>query len=150
MEKNLGDFLLELDGKDYNDKTLLDMLATYPDEIHRKSRKPVAFEIAKMKGMTYEGGIWAEQEYTELLIYAEINGKFKRYFYSSKPIFMVDGGVSYTQELDSKDKSTMVFQKKFMRNVIASYWPIAKGVYGNGGEDEKLINYFVDLWRRTA
>lgn len=153
MEMELAQFLMSLDCKEFDDKVLLQMLFKYPEEIVKKSGKPVAFVAYKKKGFVYRDGMWGKDMYSQLEIFAFVNGKYMRYSFASKPVFEVgqtNDGLVYGQyaEQEFGSKQALANGKATMYSLQSlTADRITKGFYGVG-DAKLLIDGFVNTWRK--
>jgi len=148
LDMEFPQFLMSLDPTEFNDRMLLNMLNEYPEEIMRKSGKPVAIVALRKKGMVFNNGFWAKDTYTQLEVFADMHGRFIRYAYASKPLFDVGNGYyTHTLEQEFGSKSAMSRGKAFMYALeVCISERISKAFYGVG-DTKYLIENTVNMWK---
>jgi len=151
--EDFGQFLMELDGNDADDAFLLDALYRYPDEIMRKSGKPVALLAMRRKGMVYANGLFGNAWFTELHIFADMHGEYWEYTYSSKAYFLIND-YEYGQYNEKRygDRQAMADAKVFYHSLcsLIAERLTGRNVFYGIGNTKYLIDNTWRLWREET
>ncbi len=147
MEMAFADFLMSLDGREYNDRELLANLTTFPEIYMRKSGKPVALVACRKKAMVCLDGSWGSDTITQLDIYAEMKGRYMHYIFASKPLFLIGNECFHYSEQEFESRKAMANGKRFMYslNVMLSE-RISSAFYGIG-DTKYLIENTANIWK---